>query len=486
MPPASTGVFGLKLQAIAILDKHQRTEHKATVRSTEVAASNEQASSIDDSFRRHFIRGVLGSGALGAMQNLLSLLTAVVLARSLGTDGYGYYGFAIAAVSLAAIPIQLGLPTLLMREIAASHARRDWSAMRGMRKRATQFSLISSAFGVAVIGGGLILFDFDIAALDPVAFALALLLLPLWALRAMASSILSGLRLVLHAAWPGSLLQPLVFLAGLLVLIAWHKPLSPVMAVGANIFGSSAAFLAVTYLLILHWPKEASESNPIYRTGPWVKSLLPFAMLAGINVINQKTDTLMLGVMTSAKDVGIYNIALQGSMLVSFALTVFNAVLAPNVARLYAQGSVDKLQKLLTSSTAGISVFAGFTALILLFAGEWLLEHVFGKPYIQAYTPLIILLMGQLINAFMGSVGLFLSMTGHENDTLRAMTYSAIANIVLNILLIPRFGILGAAAATAFSVALWNIILGVRIYQRLKLVPGPLLVRSRLRQNSSM
>ena len=434
----------------------------------------QQAHGKGESLRRHFIRSVLGTAGIGVMQRGLSLLTAIVLARGLGADGYGYYSFAIAAVGLISVLTQFGLPTLLTREVAASHARGDWSLMRGMRQRATQLAVIAVMLSMTIIGGALLVLPVDIAALDPATFVMALVLLPLGVAMQVANSLLMGLRLIIHASWPSSTLQPLIFLLIVLALLAWAQSLRPPMAISANIVGHAAAFLATVYLLRRHWPKETSDAQPTYRTGGWLRSLVPFSLLACTNVINEKTDVLMLGVMTTAEDVGTYNIAFQGSMLVTFALGAFNAVLGPNVARLNAQGARQQLQRLLTLSTAGMAIVAGVTALFLFVAGEWLLEKVFGAPYVQAYSALCILMIGALINSAMGSVGLFLSMTGHEKDTLRALVLSAITNVVLNAVLIPKFGIVGAASATAASVALWNVILGIQLYRRLDLVPGPL------------
>ena len=302
--------------------------------SAKTSTLDPQAHGKAESLRRHLIRGALGTAGLGVLQRGLSLLTAIVLARALGADGYGYYAFAIAAVGFIAIPTQLGLPTLLMREVAASHARGDWSLMRGMRRRATQLAVIAVTLSMTIIGGGLLVLPGEIPALDPATLALAIVLLPLGVAMAVANSILSGLRLIIHATWPGSALQPLIFLLVLLALMAWAQPLQPPMAVSANIAATAAAFLAAAYLIRRHWPKETSNAKPAYRTRSWLKSLFPFTMIAGINIINQKTDILMLGVMTTAEDVGLYNIAIQGSMLVTFALFAFNGVLAPNVARL--------------------------------------------------------------------------------------------------------------------------------------------------------
>jgi len=181
----------------------------------------------------------------------------------------------------------------------------------------------------------------------------------------------------------------------------------------------------------------------------------------------------MLGVLTSASDVGVYNVAVQGALLVSFPLTACNAVLAPNVARLHAQGDHERMQRLLTSATLAVSLASAAAALVLILAGPWLLAGLFGETFTGGYPALAILAIGQLISAWAGSVGLFLSMTGHEKDTLKGMMVAALLNVALNAVLIPPFGTAGAATATAISLATWNVMLGVLLYRRLGLVAGP-------------
>jgi O-antigen/teichoic acid export membrane protein len=72
-----------------------------------------------------------------------------------------------------------------------------------------------------------------------------------------------------------------------------------------------------------------------------------------------------------------------------------------------------------------------------------------------------------MINAGMGSVGLILNMTGNEKDTLKGHIIAALVNIILNLVLIPYFGINGAAWATAVSMICWNLILGLLVFKRL-------------------
>jgi O-antigen/teichoic acid export membrane protein len=104
---------------------------------------------------------------------------------------------------------------------------------------------------------------------------------------------------------------------------------------------------------------------------------------------------------------------------------------------------------------------------------------VFGAAYAGAAAPLAILASGQLVNATAGPVAALLSMTGHERDVGAVFTMAAIINVLLNIFLIPRFGINGAAAATAVSLAFWNIALFVRVRSRLGISSTAFLVSAR-------
>ena len=129
---------------------------------------------------------------------------------------------------------------------------------------------------------------------------------------------------------------------------------------------------------------------------------------------------------------------------------------------------------MLNRSTAVLLPIALFVVGFLFLFGEDVIRLLFGEPYLPAYVPLVILASGQLINVAFGSVGQFLTMTGHERDSLSSLGLSAVANVALNAILIPRYGGVGAAIATALSVVIWNVLLSIRLYRRLGLTPGPL------------
>lgn len=78
---------------------------------------------------------------------------------------------------------------------------------------------------------------------------------------------------------------------------------------------------------------------------------------------------------------------------------------------------------------------------------------------------------GQIVNACAGSVTLLLTTTGHEGDALKGIALGAIVNVIGNAVMIPLYGINGAAVATGLSTVVWNVALGILVYRRLGINP---------------
>jgi O-antigen/teichoic acid export membrane protein len=168
---------------------------------------------------------------------------------------------------------------------------------------------------------------------------------------------------------------------------------------------------------------------------------------------------LILGIFEPSDQVGIYRIAVQISMLAAFGLHAVNMVVTPRFAELYMQNRLAPLKHLVV---AGGRVAQGFTLLVtvgFLLVGKPCLRLIFGPVYTASYLPIVILLIGQMVNSATGSVGNLLNMTGYERETLRGTAVAAAIGIALDVLLIPVWGIRGAATATAVSMAIWKVLL---------------------------
>jgi O-antigen/teichoic acid export membrane protein len=142
--------------------------------------------------------------------------------------------------------------------------------------------------------------------------------------------------------------------------------------------------------------------------------------------------------------------------------------LAPTIAQLHAEGRHAELQRVLTQSAR--MVLAGALPLTLFFClgGEWFLA-LFGDKFSNASTALILLSVAQFINAATGAVWVVLLMTGYERDAIRSVVISTVLHLALGVLLIPAWGVNGAAVAEGSTIAFVNIYQMILVWRRLGL-----------------
>jgi O-antigen/teichoic acid export membrane protein len=184
----------------------------------------------------------------------------------------------------------------------------------------------------------------------------------------------------------------------------------------------------------------------------------------------QKVDSLMIGYFCAIKQVGLYTPASNMSFLVSFPLLVFNQIFAPIIAQYYQQGKIKELDYLFKTITRWIFML-GFAAFLFILLMNKEIMQLFGRQYIQASGVLIILACAQLVNAAAGPVSWVLSMTNNQNILATVMISSNLLNIILNVFLIPRFGLLGAAFSTGISVILLNLLNLFFVFKIIKIYP---------------
>ncbi|MGF1479258.1 MAG: flippase [Cyanophyceae cyanobacterium] len=419
-----------------------------------------------DSLRKRLARNALGSFGLKITFVGLAFVTSVVLARLFGPEGYGVYSYAIAWLFVLQIPAELGMRALLVREVASYQARSEWGLMRGILRWANRAVLIVSV-GIALLAAIAARLLQAEANLQLNVFLLALIALPLLALKSLRQSTLQGLHRVVVGQLPENLIQPslfIIFLGCAYVLLG--ERLSVSWAMGIRVFTIGAAFAVGAEFLRRTLPQAVQQASVEYNTEAWMRSVIPFMLISCMNVINNRTDAIMLGAIRGPETVGLYVVAARGAELISFILVAVNQAIEPTIAKLYSEGNHRKLQRLITKSSRIIFFTSLPIALAFILFGHWFL-FIFGPEFAQGRAALAFLGFGQLVNSATGSVGKLLNMTGHERDTAVGIGASAVLNIILNAVLIPRFGLEGAACATAISTIAWNILLFSFVKKRL-------------------
>lgn len=425
-----------------------------------------------EGLKAQLLRGALGVGALKLVSLPLTLAASILLARGLGPEGYGQYTFVIAVITLLALPVGPGLGHLVTREVAKYQHAQEWKLFRGLLRRAHQWVVFGSAFIaclIAVLASANASWELN----DRwTLLLLATLLLPMLGLNALRSATLRGLRKVFYAQLPELLARPGLHLviAGSLLLAG---TLNPATALASQIAATALAFGLGAWLLLRHRPAEISRCYPVYRHKQWGGALIPFTLLAAVGTLNGEIGILVLGWLGSDAEVAALRISQSGAMLVMFSLAIVNQVISPHITRAYRDNDQKRLQSLSRQSARGALLVAIPIALPFVFLGGPIVELVYGESYREPVPlPLAILTVGQLLNVAFGSVGMFLTMTGFERDTLIGQVVALMVNAIAAVLLIPNFGAVGAALSVSFGLVTWNVVLAVIFFNRLGFRPS--------------
>ncbi len=413
----------------------------------------------------------LGSFLLKAVNALLGFSATVLLARLLGAQGYGIYAYALSLITLLALPVDAGLPKLLIRETAQGLAQGLPELVRGAWQWSGRVVALLSLVVIGVGGPLLVSWQGGLTTPSGQTMAWALVLVPLMALGNLRGAALRGLKRVVLGQLPEFALRPGFFLLLVGGLALWNpNALSPPTAMMLRSAASLLAFLVGAWLLWIHTPDAIRHAQPTVQTREWLASSLMFALLAGFGVLNRHISTVLLGLFTAPEAVGRFRVAVQVSTLAAFGLQAVNAVVEPRFAEFWVRGEKARLQRLVTRSARVVLLFNAFVTGMFLLAGKPFFHVVFGQEFDASYGPLLILLVGQTVNSAVGSVGQLLNMTGHEQDVVKTMTLAVPLNIFLCLVLIPSWAIQGAAIANAVSMIFWNVLLWWRVRQRLGII----------------
>jgi O-antigen/teichoic acid export membrane protein len=379
-------------------------------------------------------------------------LLQLLLAQWMGADEYGVYEFAIAIATVLAFLGGFGSSETVLRFIPEYTIKHDWAHLRGIIWSSWGLTLAMS-FAISLAGTGLLLWMATLHNLDNVtALILGLWAIPLLAIAKLQLEMARAIHQMNLAYVPSFIIYPLLLMGVAFVWFQEHRSLTSINAIAFSLSILSLILLVQLQLIRLKFAPQINNVRPAYSLRQWLLVSLPLLFISGASLILNQTDTLTIG----TKEVGIYNAGFKTAGWVSFSLMVVNAIAAPLFASLYASGNIQELQRMVSVIARWIFWPALLIAIAIVNFAESILG-LFGEEFIAAKWVLAAIALGQLVNVGSGSVGYLLMMTGHHNQCAFVMGWSAIINLILNLILIPVMGIEGAALATAFSMALWNI-----------------------------
>ena len=190
----------------------------------------------------------------------------------------------------------------------------------------------------------------------------------------------------------------------------------------------------------------------------------PMALSAIAYFIMQSIDVIILTAYEGFESIAYYSVAVKLATVTTLALMSVNIVIAPKIAEIYSSNDFEKLNKIINDS-ARIIFIISIPVLIILFVFSKAMLGLFGEHYVLARDALLILLGGQLFSSLCGPGAVYLNMTGKQKKLNTILALGLGINIVLNLALIPSYGIEGAAIATLVSMIFWNCLIVAVVYR---------------------
>ncbi len=200
--------------------------------------------------------------------------------------------------------------------------------------------------------------------------------------------------------------------------------------------------------------------------------LTPLFLISAVDILNSNIDIIFLGQYVGKNEVGIYKVGLSLSWLFSLPRSIFTIAWAPHIASEYHKSKIRF--KILVNRMSKLVFFSSIILfLMVIFFSQKFIFLAYGGSYSDSSIILLILSSGHFLNISLGMGDVVLNMSGHDKDVAKSSFLAVSINLILAFILIPKFGIYGAAISTSVSMGVWNIFLFRSMKRLLSFYPNP-------------
>lgn len=409
----------------------------------------------------------LGLKVLG---NFVGFLVMILITRGYGDDGqdvYGKYLLGILVLRIFLIVGKFGADTALLRFISAFNAQNLLGNARKIYKKAILHILPIGIVLSIIMYFSASFFSKQLGVPQSYVEFLAFLILP-YSWFFLNTQSLRGLKDMLSFSFFFN--ASVSLLAGVVLILVFFYDKEGLLKnhqwpVYAFSVGIAVSFIA-SLLLWMHRSKgDGYEAEKDISNKTFLNVSMPLMLAQSITFIMGWTDQLMLGKMMEASDVGVYGVAFKFATLSVFVLTAVNSIAAPKISEMKSKDDFAGLEKVVKHSTKLIFWLTLPIVLIICLFPTFILR-VSGDTFVVGATALVILSLGKFFSSISGSVGSILQMTGLQKQFQNILLLAAIINVGLNYLLIPRFGIEGAAFSSLSCMVFWNTVMVIVVKRK--------------------
>lgn len=410
--------------------------------------------------------------------SVIGLFNQILLGRILGPTDYGLFSLGISIMTIFCVLPHFGLGQGLTQYIPYNiKLKNNWKI-----KKAINFSMKFTIIVGIVVSVLLFLFSDIIAVKIFNNYELGLIIkafsiaLTFWALHNTIGSLTQAFKSPKYYVYIENILMPLIQISIFILLYL----------MGYKLFGAvigfiiSSIFGALSYIYIarnklcrkLEYPNNNNyKINTDNVEVELIKLSFPLFLAGFTFMFMQYPDKLILGAFTNPFDVGLYTAAFTLASLVLIIYSGFSFNFRPVLSEYYAEKNYIDMEKLNSSCTKWLFLITFPIVVYIIIYSKEIIGIIYGNLYLNASVPLSILALGIAMNGLTGLTGETLISIKKTKLNFYSEIIGAVSNLMLNILLIPFFGILGAAIGTSLSFVFKNIISFLFVYKNLKFNP---------------
>jgi O-antigen/teichoic acid export membrane protein len=396
----------------------------------------------------------------------IAYVSQVLLARWMGEFEYGIFVVVwVGAVILGGLAC-LGFQTAILRFVPEYLERGEVPLLRGVVIGSRLQGLAASTLLALIGAAGLYYFGDRLSSYYVIPLYLGAITLPMLAVGEIQDGLSRSFNWADLALWPAYIIRPLLILIFMGGALWFGAGATAVTAMGSVIAATYITSMVQLLSLERRMRKAVPRGPRKYDPLLWVGVALPIFVVEGFFNLLTNVDIILVGHYMSPDQAGIYFAAAKTMALVHFIYYAVRAGSAQRFSQYYANGDRARLAAFVRDTLHWTFWPSLAMVGLMLLAGKLLLS-LFGASFVGGYPILFVLSIGLLFRASIGPAETLLIMAGQQGISAAVYTLTFFFNVAMNVFLIPRYGLLGAAAATSTALAAESLAVYYIAYRRL-------------------